>query len=486
MAAVSLSATVPMLLLLVAVTLWLQDQQGLQREASLQRQALRAADAVDSMLSAQVARLTAIAAGVAAREQRLDILHRVLRAVADTEPGIGSISLIDGQGQRLLDSRFPWGSTLPNSGTPELDRRVLQDGVGEWSPLVKGSLSGRLVVGLGVPVLDVATRPVGVLRLVLLPESIDRKLQRLAVPPGWVVTVLDQRSVIVARNQLPEQYRGQRASDSIVAQLSQPLGTVQRGESRDGRAVMAVVAPVGSSGWHVVVGAPEAEIDRAERETLGWVVLAGLSVAAVSIAATLWTGRLIARQVQHAAEGQAPLGRGIRELQHLGRRMDDAERALVDARHDTLTGLPGRALFLERARALLAAGAAGAGFGLLYFDLDGFKALNDARGHDAGDLALVHVGAVLGSVLRPADLAARLGGDEFVVLLSGGTDAEPETYPRVAERVKAGIAGFGHGLGCSIGVVLVRSGESIAEALTRADQAMLTAKRAGKGRIVQA
>jgi len=97
--AVSLSATVPMLALLVSVTLWLQHQQGLQRDASLQRQALRAADAVASALATQRARIATVAVGVAAREQRLEVLHQVLQAVAATDPAITSISFVDAQGR---------------------------------------------------------------------------------------------------------------------------------------------------------------------------------------------------------------------------------------------------------------------------------------------------------------------------------------------------------------------------------------------------
>lgn len=483
--AVSLSASLPMMALLVGVTLWLQHDQNRHREASIQRMALRAAEAVDSLLAAEVARLTTLAAGVAAREQRFDVLHQVLQSVARTDERIGSLSFIDTRGRRVLDSRFPLDSVLPPSGSPELDQLILRGGMTEWSPLVKGAVSGRHVVGLGVPVRDAEGRTVGGMRLVLRPEPMDQLLLRLAAPPGWVMAVVDQNAVIVARNQAPEQYRGQRATDTLIAQLKRPPGEVHAGVARDGRAVLAVVQPIGSTGWHVAVGAPEAEVERAARETLAWVVLAGLCVAAASLAASLWTGRHIAQQVRRTAAGTTS-GSGIRELQTLGRRMEVAESALTDARRDSLTGLLGRAHFLEEAQRLLSGCVPGERFGVLYLDLDGFKALNDAQGHDAGDLALAHVGEVLRSVLRPADLAARFGGDEFVVLLSGGGDAHIEWYHRVAERVRDGVNRFGEGLGCSIGVATALGGEPIAEALTAADQALLAAKRAGKGRIVLA
>lgn len=297
MLAVSLSATLPMMALLVVVTLWLQHRQGLQREASLQRHALRAADAVNSMLSAHAARLGTVAAGVAAREVRLDILHRVLTSVSEADPAISSVSFIDDKGHRLLDSRFTWGAAFPPSGATANDQRVLQTGVVKVAPLTTGSVSGRLVVGLGVPVKDAADHKIGLLRLVLNPESIDRQLLRLATPPGWVVAVLDHHAAIVARNENPDQFRGQRATETLVAQLKRPPGEVQKGVARDRREVLAVVEPVGTMGWFVAVAAPEAEVGRAERETLATVVLAGLAVAALSFGGTLWIGGRVARHV---------------------------------------------------------------------------------------------------------------------------------------------------------------------------------------------
>ncbi len=292
--------------------------------------------------------------------------------------------------------------------------------------------------------------------------------------------------MIVARNQKPEQFRGQRATDTLIAQLQRPPGEVQKGVTRDGRAVLAVVEPVGTTGWYVAVGAPEAEVDRAERETLATVVLSGMAVAALSFGGTLWIGGRVARHVHQAASGQTARGGGIRELQHLSRRVEDAKMALNDALHDPLTGLPGRTLFLAQAQVRHAEVPAGDALGLLYLDLDGFKYLNDTQGHDAGDVALAHVGRVLQGELRPQDLAARLGGDEFVVLLQAPATAVAPACEQVASRIQAGITTFGSGLGCSIGVVQLQAGESVAAAVTRGDQAMLAAKRAGKGRIVSA
>ena len=118
-------------------------------------------------------------------------------------------------------------------------------------------------------------------------------------------------------------------------------------------------------------------------------------------------------------------------------------RVLVDARtdelrfqalHDSLTGLPNRALIMDRIEQLLARnrrnGTAGAA---LYIDLDDFKNVNDSLGHEVGDRLLASVATRLAGTLRGADTIGRMGGDEFVVLIDG---SEPMVAPElVAERL---------------------------------------------------
>jgi diguanylate cyclase len=151
---------------------------------------------------------------------------------------------------------------------------------------------------------------------------------------------------------------------------------------------------------------------------------------------------------------------------------------------DGLTGLANRTRFVEVTDRLLAAGAP---VSVLLVDVDDFKDVNDARGHDAGDQLLVSIGERLIGCVHPADLVARLGGDEFAVLLASG----PERAERVAERVLAALAapvlvqGRPVGVHVSIGIAdTTSSGERDALTLLRnADLAMYLAKAAGKSRM---
>ena len=112
------------------------------------------------------------------------------------------------------------------------------------------------------------------------------------------------------------------------------------------------------------------------------------------------------------------------------------------AYHDSLTGLPNRALLQEHLDLALArARRQGEAVGLLYLDLDGFKLVNDSLGHPAGDELLCHVTMRLSERRRGMDLLARQGGDEFLLLLADLERPEAEAHARrVAEDLLEALA----------------------------------------------
>jgi diguanylate cyclase (GGDEF)-like protein len=156
------------------------------------------------------------------------------------------------------------------------------------------------------------------------------------------------------------------------------------------------------------------------------------------------------------------------------------------AYHDTLTGLPNRALLLDRLeRALAQAERYNQLMALLYLDLDHFKRINDALGHGVGDELLKEVAARLSSALREEDTVVRLGGDEFLIILP--RIFVPHDATPVAEKVTAALSRtfviHGHELHvtASIGIsVYPKDGRDKETLMEHADAALYQAKEAGR------
>ena len=163
----------------------------------------------------------------------------------------------------------------------------------------------------------------------------------------------------------------------------------------------------------------------------------------------------------------------------------NAEKITHMARHDSLTGLPNRVLFQERAEMAVAELGRGRPFSMLCLDLDRFKAVNDGLGHGAGDQLLRGVAERIRSCLRETDTAARLGGDEFAIIIK---DAPlPDHAALVARRVidvvsrPYEIQGHEVRIGVSIGIASAPGDGHDADSLmSHADMALYAAKNAGR------
>ena len=167
-------------------------------------------------------------------------------------------------------------------------------------------------------------------------------------------------------------------------------------------------------------------------------------------------------------------------------RKQDEERILRQANFDNLTGLPNRALFVDRlGQSLLTMSRAQHKLGLMFIDLDGFKLVNDTLGHDKGDDLLREAAVRISSCTRDGDTVARLGGDEFTVIMPNLHDAKDA--PLVAQRILEALAkpfdlddteSFVSG---SIGITIFPDDASDANNLLKnADAAMYRAKDLGK------
>ncbi|HVN51674.1 MAG TPA: diguanylate cyclase, partial [Acidimicrobiales bacterium] len=169
--------------------------------------------------------------------------------------------------------------------------------------------------------------------------------------------------------------------------------------------------------------------------------------------------------------------------------LKDAERQMRQlATHDYLTGLPNRVLLYDRLEQALARFQRhGQAVALLYLDLDWFKPVNDAYGHQVGDAVLIEIADRIHTIIRDTDTAARIGGDEFAVLIEGVDD--PVQLRLVADRLievmrrPVTVDGCTAQLGVSIGVVQAGGALVASDALVAAaDAAMYRAKASGRGR----
>jgi len=205
--------------------------------------------------------------------------------------------------------------------------------------------------------------------------------------------------------------------------------------------------------------------------------------------------RLAVQAVQAGAQDY--LIKGQAESQLLARAIHYAverkrsEAAIVhQALHDTLTGLPNRALFADRlGQALTRLGRTSTALGVLFLDLDRFKVVNDSLGHAAGDQLLAEAGDRLLASLRAGDTAARFGGDEFVVLCEeiSGEQQAVAVAQRIAEALGAPFL-LGDDIEVhvrtSMGLSMAAEPTARPEALVRdADAAMYRAKERGGGTL---
>lgn len=155
--------------------------------------------------------------------------------------------------------------------------------------------------------------------------------------------------------------------------------------------------------------------------------------------------------------------------------------------HDPLTGLPNRALLLDRmSQGISVAERDGRGMGVMFIDLDRFKPINDTLGHDVGDQLLQQVAQRLSQAVRHSDTVARIGGDEFVILLEQVDDGV--TYVNLAEKLLSSLSRpmvlGSHTLevGASIGIASYPGdGADAATLLKHADAAMYASKAGGRG-----
>jgi diguanylate cyclase (GGDEF)-like protein len=222
--------------------------------------------------------------------------------------------------------------------------------------------------------------------------------------------------------------------------------------------------------------------------------VAGSVMVSHAIARPVHALAVAAKRIEDGDYAAAASAKSVREIELLARSIDQMRRAVAEreerilrlAYHDALTGLANRPRLIDRLEQLIAiAKRSNDPVSVLLMDLDRFKNVNDALGHQQGDVVLQEVARRLNNLLRDSDTVARLGGDEFAVLLPQTTSAAAAT---VAAKVTAAldspiqIEGQNVDIGASVGIATFPEHGADATTLLRvADVAMYAAKRSQAG-----
>jgi diguanylate cyclase (GGDEF)-like protein len=497
---VSVLAWAPMLVFASILVYQQQVEHQARGQASLARNAQAAATSVGHLLDSTLVELRSLARVDHIERGDMAAMHAYASRVVQVDDRVLAISMTDAAGHQIFNTLLPYGSVLPQSRVADLRAPLFSGARGLVSALVTGALDGTPVVSVAVPV-HVQGSPQYALRATLNLNEIAERLADQAWPADWTATVLDQQHTIIAGSRDAQRHIGQAATESLSSGIRS--GAAQfLARTKDGIEVMVSAAQVPGSEWVVAVGQPAAALRNEVRQSMVVVLVAGAICASLGIGLAILVARRLGAQMrglvnatlQPGSPGAAPASQ-VAEVADLASELTRARQGqgrvteeLHRARRDALTGLAGRAQFLEAAGDLLvrSAGQAERGLGMLFIDLDGFKQANDRLGHDAGDRILQQVGSALRACIRADDVAGRLGGDEFVVCLQAHAPQVAEIASTLAERIVHAVSAIGEGVGCSIGVALARPDEELDTLVRRADQAMLAAKRAGKGRVLAA
>jgi diguanylate cyclase (GGDEF)-like protein len=370
------------------------------------------------------------------------------------------------------------------------------------------------VVAIGVPVWNDG-KIVYCLQMMLKADAFVEVLREQRLPDARSETVADRAAMIVASTRDP--------ASSIGKTLLPALQQAASGDRReafditapDGVAVKAAVARVPHWGWTVIIDIPLTALKEPMLDGLRHLAIADIFFLAAGMFAAAWVSRYLLREVRLISQASAALSggsfrslppSGISEFDEMGkalaaartrqhatasalqgavRAQQETAAELLSARHDPLTGIANRSLFMESAEARQAACSKGeAAIALMFLDLDGLKRANDQWGHERGDVILVATARILEKAVRSGDVVGRVGGDEFAVCITAPPTRLQQSADLIAQRIIAAVGEIG-GVGCSIGIALAPQGHlDVTEAMRRADAAMYQAKRSGGNQVM--
>jgi diguanylate cyclase (GGDEF)-like protein len=380
-----------------------------------------------------------------------------------------------------------------------------------------GRVTGQAGINFGYPVRDADQEIKAIVFAGLDLENLRRMAEETPLPPDGVLSVIDVKGTVLSRNPPMKESVGRklwnpRVIESILAGSEGVL------EAKDEGGVDWLLAhrvvytnPDGAFPLRVLIAVPMksvyAEVNYALIRDLIGITLATVFLLVAAWFGAEWSVMRKFRALLSAAErmrggdlnARTGIPHGEEELSQLARAFDEMagtlqqreQRLQEEAISDPLTALYNRRYLNEfLPRELARSGRSKMPVAVMLIDLDHFKRVNDSSGHEAGDIVLTAIGALLRGNVRGSDIACRYGGEEFALILPE-TDAEAAT--RRAEDIRMAISSLslsyaGKPLGkttASFGIAVFPDHAQDTEELLRvADVALYAAKGAGRNRIV--
>ena len=210
--------------------------------------------AVDADLLGAQSGLRVLAASPYLRSGDLAAFHQAAREVLPGLPGNG-IVLADPAGQLLVSTIVPYGQPLPKTGVPDLVRTVFESGRPAISDFYIGATSRRPQVAVGAPVFRDG-KVAYALIMGLLPAHVAGILERQKIPEGWIVAILDNGGIIVARTKDPELFIGQQGTPEFQRQTSRAQEGIYETPTLEGIAVIGGYHRSSVTGWMIAFGVP--------------------------------------------------------------------------------------------------------------------------------------------------------------------------------------------------------------------------------------
>ena len=441
-----------------------------------------------------------------------DYLNSVRERLTDYE----ELVVVDAQGQMVgTSANQVHPLRLPGNWAKELSTSDALIGDATWDESL-----GKGILLVAVPVQRADGRMVGALAARLNLRGAEEGLRAFAPSTsGQMYLMTTEGSLIAGSQSGSAQLMRSKLKQKVLDKLKAREGTVVSYESVAGTDVVGSLKRVPRVRWAILAEIPADtaywQVLRFRNMTL--LIVGGLLLGVSAVAYRL--GVLIVRPLERLTKGAAEVANGdlavdlpaakgevgdltlvfnhmVERLRHGRQELDAVNEQLrrqnEELEHlstvDALTGLHNRRYLTDRlSDELLRSYREKCSFTVLMADVDEFKKYNDAFGHPAGDEVLRKVASILLSATRAVDCTARYGGEEFAVLL---TDTVGEGALQVAERIRARVAAEefpGRKITISIGMAeFPVHGHSAEAVISRADEALYAAKRAGRNRIERA